>query len=140
MLPGCTAGSAEGSMTILVVDDNELVRYILWEVLRELDYEAIGVADGRAALDYLHSTSERPRLIILDPMVPQMDGWTFCAALRRDSNLAAIPIVITSACQDLADETARLGAVAYLTKPLDYDRLAAIVQHYAGPGQRELGG
>jgi CheY-like chemotaxis protein len=119
-------------MTILVIEDNDLVRLLLVDMLEEQGCTTIGVADGRAALHYLQSTVERPKLIILDLMMPTMDGWALCATLRRNATLAAIPIVITSARHDIADQAAQLGVAGYLAKPFERDMIEALVQRY-GP-------
>ncbi len=76
----------------------------------------------------------RPAAILLDVMMPQVDGWTVLSALKRDPALAAIPVIIVS----MLDERPlglSLGAAEFLTKPVDRSRLVSTVRKHAGPAQ-----
>jgi CheY-like chemotaxis protein len=91
---------------------------------------ADSMSDGREALAYLRAR-QPPRLILLDLMMPGMDGWTFLAERRKDPALAAIPVVIFTAAGDLELDSIRaMGAEDVLVKPVDADELLAAVGRY----------
>jgi CheY-like chemotaxis protein len=104
--------------TILVVDDDEGIREALAEILELSGYRVAVAADGQVAVDMLEVGLE-PAAIILDLMMPRMDGWTFLDRLRHDPKHQGIPVVVTSA---VAWETPP-GADACLQKPFDIAQL-----------------
>ena len=110
-------------MTILSVDDErdvtELVRYHL---SRE-GYDVVTASSGREALDTIKA--RKPDLILLDLMLPDIDGFSICEILRRHAATAKIPIVILSAWAtfDARNLGLELGALDYLTKPVEQDRI-----------------
>ena len=85
-----------GSSTILIVDDDCDVRRALTELLEDEGYAVAGAANGRAALDMIRG-GVRPALILLDLMMPGMNGWDFRNAQLRDPELSAVPVVIVTA-------------------------------------------
>lgn len=103
---------------VLVVDDDAAMRDALVTLLRNEGYEARGAPDGVEALRVLRD-GFRASLVILDMMMPKMDGWDFRVAQRRDPALADIPVVVLTAVVDPAVEATKLHAVAGLKKPLD---------------------
>jgi CheY-like chemotaxis protein len=106
---------------VLVVDDDDDVRELLRVALTD-EYRVAGVPDGREALHYLRSHADTC-IILLDLMLPIMDGATFRQAQLRDRSLAWIPVVVMSAAVD-ADRRAReIGARARVRKPLDLDEV-----------------
>ena len=114
---------------ILVVDDNGNTRDSLCLLLQSEDYDADGVENGREALRVLRDGYDAC-LILLDLMMPVMDGWAFRVEQRQDPNLRDIPVVVLSAAMDPAQEAARLGAIAGLGKPLNIARLLNLVAQY----------
>jgi len=114
---------------ILVVEDNGSTRDSLLLLLEGEGFEAEGVENGREALRLLRSGYEAC-LILLDLMMPVMDGWAFRVEQRHDQQLAGIPVVVLTATLDPAGEADRLGAVAGLPKPLDIERLLDLVARY----------
>src|SRR5919198_5246129 len=111
---------------ILIIEDDTDVRASLAEVLLSEGYEIAEAQDGaeglRAARHHL------PDLILLDLMMPTMNGWDFRAAQMTDPALAAIPVVVISAA--LPDQVHAIGAVAHLHKPFDLvDLLDAVERH-----------
>jgi len=118
--------------SVLLVDDDELVRDALVALLEEQGYAVAGAADGREALALLRGGGFRPGLIILDLMMPVMDGWEFRAAQLEDAELASIPVVVFSAHHAARQAAATLGAVTALAKPLDVDELLRVVAAYCG--------
>jgi CheY-like chemotaxis protein len=113
---------------ILVIEDDPTIREVLVEVLGEHGYAAIGAANGREALDTLASTADRPCVILLDLMMPVMDGWEFRRQLEADPALAPVPVIVLSALDQA--RAAKIHAAAFLKKPLDFDRLLSLVRTY----------
>lgn len=95
-------------------------------------YRAATAANGREALDYLRR-SHVPDLILLDLMMPVMDGWEFRREQERDPTLAGVPVVILSAADNHGNSD--IAASAFLKKPLDFDRLLDIVRRYCPQAQ-----
>ncbi len=126
-----TTADADGTdstgATILVVDDESSIRDAVCMILRDEGYRVACASDGSEALEYLER-SPAPHLIILDMMMPQMDGWAFCEARSRSTVLASIPVVITSAGARLSGQAAHGPIAAYLTKPYPIETLLAIVR------------
>src|SRR5258708_37448244 len=92
---------------VLVVEDDQATREALLAVLHARGFAAIGAADGREALDHLHE-HPLPCLILLDLMMPVMNGWEFRQHQRNDSRLAAIPVLVLSADSNLNQKPAAL--------------------------------
>ena len=120
------AADAADSPLVLVVEDDFDLRDALLSLLEVFGVRAAGVEDGTAALAFLR-TGESPKLILLDLMMPRMDGWTFRGAQLRDPDLAAIPIVIVTAHPDVEYAERALGALAALRKPFAVESLATIL-------------
>lgn len=99
---------------ILVVDDTKNVLVLLNDFLSSQDFEVLTATDGRAALEVVHASN--PDLILLDIMMPNMDGYQFLSHLRRESS---IPVIMITARQQEADiiRGFDLGADDYITKP-----------------------
>jgi CheY-like chemotaxis protein len=117
-------------MSILIVDDDADIRFVISELLRDEGYTVAQAANGREALIYLQGADPLPSLIILDLMMPIMNGWDFLHARQRDRVVQAIPVVLISAFRELAEAAAPLGVQQALAKPIDLDRLLATVQRY----------
>jgi len=117
---------------ILVVEDDEAIRGLVTEVLRDDGYDVSEAANGAEALALV--VGHRPDLIVLDLMMPVMDGWAFVEACRNSSSCREVPIVVTSASHDLPRTAERLrsyGVRTCLAKPFDVDGLLALVERYA---------
>jgi CheY-like chemotaxis protein len=117
---------------ILVVEDDEAIRGLVSEVLRDDGYEVSEAANGAEALEYVNN--HRPDLIVLDLMMPVMDGWAFVERCRVNPGCSDVPIVVTSASHDLPKTAERLrsyGVRTCLAKPFDVDGLLALVERYA---------
>jgi CheY-like chemotaxis protein len=117
--------------TILVVENDRSICESLVEILLLSGYHVDGCADGTEALELLRR-APRPDLILLDLMMPGMNGWSFREYQRQDPALASIPIVLISAADDLARHAAALGAAAYLPKPIDLEDLLTTIARYCG--------
>jgi CheY-like chemotaxis protein len=114
---------------ILIVDDNPEVREALGALLESDGYRTLTAADGRDALDMLRKAEVLPCLVILDLMMPLVDGWDFRAAQSRDARLAPIPVIVVSA-HPLAAFAKNTGAAAVIPKPADPETLLAAVERH----------
>jgi CheY-like chemotaxis protein len=116
-------------VSVLIVEDDTDVRQSLAALIRRRGYSAATAADGQEALENLRPTPV-PCLILLDPMMPRMDGWQLRAAMLEDPDPAPIPVVLLSAIADVESTTESLRAVDYLRKPVDFDRLYELLGSY----------
>lgn len=114
---------------ILIVDDDVDMRDALSMVLEDEGYEVVLAEDGRDALDKLEAGLE-PRLILLDLMMPRMDGTAFCAERRGDPRLAALPVVLLTADRSAGARASALGVDRVLFKPVDLTDLIDLVASY----------
>ncbi|GAC1340580.1 MAG: hypothetical protein NVSMB23_11070 [Myxococcales bacterium] len=112
---------------VLVVDDDRDIRETLGEVLNEEGFRAVCVGDGRAALDQLES-GLRPEVILLDLMMPRMDGWHFRLEQAKRPSLADIPVVVITAAGEPLP--APIDARKILSKPVQYAALLATVNEF----------
>jgi len=117
-------------MTILIVDDDAGIRQLLLLFLEHKGYTAKSVANGREALDHLQTDQPLPQLILLDLMMPIMDGATFRQAQQADPRIATIPVVVLSAAENIEPQAPLLTANAYISKPIEFDSLLQIVEQY----------
>jgi len=108
--------------TVLVIDDDADVRDLVSVALTADGYRVDGVANGREALHHLRSHAETC-IILLDLMLPVMDGVQFRAAQLRDRSLAWIPVVVMSAAADGRRQARDIGARRFVRKPLDLDEV-----------------
>jgi signal transduction histidine kinase len=119
-----------GFSSILVVDDDPAIRAMLSEVLRDEGYNVISAANGQEALYHLHHNGGLPQLILLDLMMPTMNGWAFLSHQQQDAKLAAIPVVVISAGANIQQQPLPYAPASILPKPVDVDLLVATVEHY----------
>ena len=114
---------------VLIVEDDEGVRSAFAALLASEGYRVVEAADGLEALKLLRAAEDLPCLILLDLMMPRMNGWDFRAVQRRDERLDTIPVVVVSA-DPLAARATRMGAAAVLQKPADPDELLELVDRH----------
>ena len=119
-------------MSILVIDDDSDIRDILGLVLGAEGYEVETAVDGVAGLDRLRA-GPRPSLILLDMMMPRLDGEGFLEAMRRDPSTAGIPVVILTGHPAARKKAAELGAAGYLVKPVELLELLSTILEAEGP-------
>ena len=115
--------------TVFVVEDDPELREALTYLLEYHGYRVDGAANGREALDYLRRETA-PCVILLDLMMPVMDGWEFREAQLGDPALASIPTVVVSAFSRRDEAAERIRANAFLAKPIDPEALLATVGRY----------
>lgn len=120
-------------MRILVIDDDGDIRAILGMVLAAEGHEVETAIDGAVGLDRLRGGA-RPSLILLDMMMPRLDGEGFLRAMRGDPITADIPVVILTGHPGARKTAAELGAAGYLVKPVELlDLLSAVHQAERAP-------
>ena len=110
---------------VLIVEDDEDLRDMMAQLLTIEGFQTATAANGREALEYLHHTS-KPNLILLDLMMPVMDGWEFRRQQKADPAIAPVPVIVLSALDP--SRAAGVDAAAFLKKPLDFDRLLELVR------------
>jgi CheY-like chemotaxis protein len=115
--------------TILVVEDDADIRDAIVELLADHGYVAVGAANGAEALDVLATLDAQPCLILLDLMMPVMDGEAFRQAQLENPTWAKIPVILMSAYRDVAQRADQL-AVDYLAKPLGMPALVDATRKY----------
>jgi len=104
---------------VLIVEDDPAIRSSLAEVLEEEGFDVAAAANGRQALDWLR-TGPRPSAIVLDLMMPVMDGWDFRHAQLQDPALERIPVVVVTAAGFSSDTVrTQFGDVALVPKPVE---------------------
>lgn len=123
--------------SVLVVEDNDDVREMMAVTLELEGHQVATAINGRDALDKLHH-GERPCVILLDLMMPVMNGWEFRRALELDPVLRDVPVVVVSAAT--GEMASRAQAAAHLPKPLDMDRLLEIVGALCSDGNADSDG
>jgi CheY-like chemotaxis protein len=110
---------------VLIVEDDEDLRDMMAQLLSIEGFQTTAVANGREALEYLHTTA-KPDVILLDLMMPVMDGWEFRRRQQADPGIAEVPVIVLSALDP--SRAATVDAAAFLKKPLDFDRLLELVR------------
>jgi CheY-like chemotaxis protein len=119
--------TTESRKSILVVEDDAATRDAVALVLEDEGYSVTGVANGQEALSHLRQASP-PQLIVLDLMMPVMNGWEFRKQQTQDPALKSIPVLVISADGGISQKAAALGAKDFLLKPIDLDKLLEAVQ------------
>ena len=129
--PAPAVAAADGRATVLVVDDDPSVRDLLAKTLEKEGYRVIAAGNGVEALAL--ARQHRPQAITLDVLMPQMDGWSALKELKADAALRDIPVIMVSVLNERG-MAIPLGAADFVTKPVDRQRLTAILrEHCAGP-------
>jgi two-component system chemotaxis response regulator CheY len=111
----------------LLVEDDDDFREGLADILRSEGYSVRCAANGLEALDYLKAAEQAPNVILLDLMMPVMDGWDFRQRMLAEASLADIPVILLSAMRDLPT-AASLQAAGTLHKPVELGQLLQMVE------------
>ncbi len=119
-------GTVPPSKRVLVVDDEDAIRTAVADALDFEGYEVITATNGAEALEQVRTA--RPDAVVLDLMMPVMDGWTFMEACRREGLCAQTPVLVMSAYRHLSETAPNLGAKACIAKPFDLDVLLGAVE------------
>lgn len=114
---------------LLVVDDDPVNIEILQEILEE-DYDVVIAKSGEEALEAIPDCN--PKLILLDVMMPGIDGYDVCKKIKTDKNLSDIGIFLISAkaMPDELEQGYEVGADEYITKPFDHDELCSQIKNF----------
>ena len=126
-----TPAIMSSAKTILIIEDDADIRDALIGILGDEGYAATGVANGLEGLQYLRA-KEAPALILLDLMMPVMNGWQFRAEQRGDPALASIPVVVISADGNVRTKASTIEAAGFLKKPIELEVLLRVVQQHCG--------
>lgn len=116
------------SKRVLIVDDDEDMQLLLQAALETEDYEVSVAEDGLVALQELEK--DAPNLILLDLMMPRMDGYTFAKELQDRGLQSSIPIIVLSADVNAQQKVDQMGAESYVTKPFDLGDLLSEVSQF----------
>jgi CheY-like chemotaxis protein len=119
---------------VLVVDDDDGIREPLCELLEDAGFSTIGARHGLEALTVLARLPAAPAFILLDLMMPIMDGWAFCRRRWKSQALREIPVILISAA-DMSESNQPPGVDAFLPKPIDTDQFARLANRMAGRGR-----
>lgn len=119
---------------VLIVEDDPQTRDVLAKLLSVEGFHAVAAEDGLEGLHLLrtvrHRAPEIPCLILLDLKMPRLGGNEFRRAQLGDPTVASVPVALISGATDVEQRAQALGAVATVTKPIDFDALIAIVRRY----------
>ena len=123
-------------ITTLVIDDEPPIRLLCRVNLEAEGMRVLEAADGRTGIDL--AQKEQPNAILLDVMMPGMDGWAVAEQLLQDERTAEIPIIFLTARADLRDRARGmdLGGLEYITKPFNPVELATLVQEVISAVER----
>ena len=111
-------------MNVLVVDDQEVIRDTLQTALDDEGFTVECASNGQEALDILGHW--KPCVILLDLMMPVMDGWAFCAAQQQSGDRT--PVVLLSAAGELREQAQALCAAGFIPKPFDIDHVVNVIE------------
>ena len=116
------------TQSVLIVDDEPMARTLLRLMLVRAGFNVFEAEDGFDALEKVRKN--QPDVVLLDVMMPGMDGFAVCEALRNEASTATLPIVMLSAKTDLEsmNKGLRVGATKYLTKPISPEELTQHVR------------
>ena len=125
-----TEDNHEQEEKILLVDDNTANLQVLRDTLDGLGYKLLIAKSGNSALIIAQKTT--PSLILLDIMMPEMDGYEVCRLLKVNEKTNKIPVIFVTAMSDAGNETKglNLGAVDYITKPINPELVRARVRNH----------
>jgi CheY-like chemotaxis protein len=115
------------SKHVLIIEDDQAVRDTIQEVLEIQGYQVIAAANGKEGAELLKTSSPRPSVILLDLMMPVMNGWQFLDFQRSDPSLRNIPIVVCSAYKETAKA---VKPNAFIEKPVQFNALLGAIKAF----------
>ena len=119
-----------GCKLVLVIEDDEAIRETMQLALEMRGYRVVTASNGQEGIEVLGALP-KPCLILLDLMMPVMDGWGFVTAIEHDPQLARIPVVVVTA---FTKQAAKISARSVIAKPVPLDVLYDTVRTYCGEG------
>jgi len=117
--------------TVLLVEDDDDERDALAALLEQEDYRVLQAPNGAEALKLLEAQPDQCQIILLDLMMPIMNGWDFRRLQKRKAELANIPVVLMSAGAQIAFAVEDLDAAGYVTKPVELSDLLEKVERHS---------
>ncbi|MEW6079981.1 MAG: response regulator [Thermodesulfobacteriota bacterium] len=116
--------------TLLIIEDNAQNLYLMRFLLEKNGFSVTGVESGRAGID--EALRNKPRAILLDIQLPEMDGYTVAAELKKHAELADVPIIAVTSYAMVGDRERVLaaGADGYIEKPINPDTFVAEIRRY----------
>ena len=133
--PAAAAPSSDSQETVLVIDDDPDQRALMTRFLQREGFQARSAPDGETGL--ASARALRPRAILLDVMMPGVDGWSVLSALKADPDLSSIPVVMVTFV-DQRGLASTLGAADYVLKPVNWDRFKAVMDRFREVGNGVL--
>ena len=122
-------GGACNRLVMIVEDDRDVLDSIV-EVLADNAYEPVGARNGSDALERLRNMPSKPSVILLDMMMPVMDGWQFRLLQQADPSLSGIPVVVLTAHGSAPEAARQMDAMGFLRKPVRLETLLSTVERY----------
>ena len=115
---------------ILIVEDDPMSLRLLRDLLRVSGYSTIEATDGERGVE--SAKANRPDLILMDVMMPKMDGYSACVTLKADKSTGSIPVVMVTSLDQPLNKTLgkNMGADGYITKPIDREELLEVVGRF----------
>ncbi len=128
----CVAQGRKLHMTkqILIVEDDNSIRELLVELLQGEGYEVVSAVNGLEGIHYLQK-NKAPDLILIDLMMPVMDGYTFRTEQMKNADWSKIPIVVMSAEANAKEKLKNFGITAFLSKPVELETILKAVELYS---------
>jgi CheY-like chemotaxis protein len=121
------------TISVLIVEDDDDIRDLLAEMFGDHGFRVSTARNGKEGLELLRG-SDHPNIVLLDLMMPVMDGWQMRAEMLADPALARIPVVVVSGAADVLDGIEGLKAARLLTKPVKWPVLLESVNQYSSRG------
>ena len=118
------------SKKILIVEDDEVIREVLRDLLESEGYVVECAANGEEGIQALRREGPLPSLILLDIMMPVKDGFEFRYEQEQDSTLAGVPVVVMTADHNAESKRLRIGAKGFIKKPFNVDDMVGMVERY----------
>lgn len=115
---------------IMIVEDSIDISEILCRLYESEGYNVILAKHGGDAIEKLKTVSKLPCVILLDLMMPVMDGYRFCVEQKKDMRLAEIPVVIMTADANAKEKSVEVGASGYIRKPVEIETLLEVAAKY----------
>ncbi len=138
LTPGKTVQAA-GQRTVLIVDDDADTRSALSELLVGEGYQVVTAGNGQEALVCLRQMHAPPAVILLDLVMPVMDGWAFLSERTRDARIAGTPVILISGQTDAHKITSEYGLAGFVEKPIAIENLIRALQHVGrSPGSSDV--
>ncbi len=119
---------AQESKIILVVEDSADIQFLLRQLFESEGYIFQAASNGEEALEFLRSTTRLPNLILLDLMMPVMDGYEFRKRQEQDPHLSKIPVVVMTADGDIVTKKIKVGAQDFIRKPVSIAAMLEVVR------------